>query len=625
MSTPAVPDCDYVIVGSGAGGGTLAARLAESGMRVILLEAGGDPVKKGPEETGQPRLPEDYQVPAFHAFASENPALAWNFYVEHYADPETAARDPKRTADGVLYPRAATLGGCTAHNAMIFLTPHESDWDNIAALTGDETWSAREMHQWLKKIEDCRHRPLWRLLRWIGLDRTGHGWDGWLRTERFEPPKTLRERAMIWTFASAALAALHGIPGWVATLLRLIIGKGDPNDTRTDGKEGVWYAPLSTARHRRNGTRERVLAVQAKFPDRLRIELDALATRVLFDGDRAIGVEYQKGKRLYRASPNSSGGAGDVRQVIAAREVILCGGAFNTPQLLMLSGIGPRAALEAQRIPVKVDLPGVGRNLQDRYEVGVVHRMARRWAALEGAGFTAGDAIFRQWQHGGKGMYGSNGTAITVTRRSKWAQRDPDLFLMGMLARFKGYYPGYSAEICKDGDGLTWCVLKGHTGNRAGTVQLRSADPRDPPRIDFNYFSEGGEADLAAMTEAVEMARFIARPLRERGLAEELLPGPQVQGAELAQWVRDNAWGHHACGTCAIGAREQSGVVDGDFRVHGVSGLRVVDASVFPRIPGFFIVSAIYMIGEKAAAVILAEAQRAGALRPARSREGAMP
>ncbi|HNB25914.1 MAG TPA: GMC family oxidoreductase N-terminal domain-containing protein [Alphaproteobacteria bacterium] len=621
MTAGGAPDCDYVIVGSGAGGGTLAARLAEAGMRVILLEAGGDAVA-----AGGTRLPEDYQVPAFHAFASENPAMAWNFQVEHYADPAIAARDPKRRPDGVLYPRAGTLGGCTAHNAMIFMTPHESDWDHIAKLTGDGSWSARAMRAWLHKVEDCRHRPIWRLLRLVGLDPTGHGWNGWLRTERFEPQEALRDRALVWTMVSAALAALHGVPGWLATLRRLLIGKGDPNDSRTAGREGVWYAPLSTAGHRRIGTRERLLDVRARHPDSLRIELDALATRVLFDGTRAIGVEYLKGRQLYRASPAANGAAGETRQVIAAREVILCGGAFNTPQLLMLSGIGPRAELDALGIPVLVDAPGVGRNLQDRYEVGVVHKMARRWAALEGAGFQAGDPLFRKWQHGGHGMYGSNGAAITLTRRSRGADRDPDIFMMGMLARFQGYYPGYSGEICRDGDGLTWCVLKGHTRNRAGRVTLRSADPRDPPRIDFNYFAEGGEADLAALVEAVETARAIAAPLRAKGAASELLPGDAVQGAALAQWIRDNAWGHHASCTCAIGPREGGGVLDGDFRVHGVAGLRVVDASAFPRIPGFFIVSAIYMIAEKAAAAILAAVPRAGAaVRPVRSQEGALP
>ena len=626
MSPADAPDCDYVIVGSGAGGGTLAARLAENGMSVVLLEAGGDPCEKG-----QHRLPEDYEVPAFHAFASENPAMAWNFHVEHYADPATAARDPKRTKDGVLYPRAGTLGGCTAHNAMIFMAAHDSDWDGLAALTGDESWSARAMRKWMRRLEDCRHRPVWRLLSLLGINPSGHGWDGWLRIERFEPQEALRDQALVWSMAASALAALHGIPGWLATLLRLFIGKGDPNDARTDGKEGVWYAPLTTARHRRVGARERVLDVKARHPDRLHIELDALAAKVLFDDDRAIGVEYLKGRQLYRASATTSTAPGERRRIIARREIIVCGGAFNSPQLLMLSGIGPRAELERHGIQLKVDLPGVGRNLQDRYEIGVVHRMAKQWAALEGAGFEAGDSLFRKWQHGGRGMYGSNGAAMTLTRRSRQSPSDPDLFLMGMLAKFKGYYPGYAAEICKDGDGLTWCVLKGHTRNRAGAVTLRSADPRDMPRIDFNYFAEGGAEDLDALVEAVEIARAIAEPLRRRGLAQEMLPGAEVRGEALAQWVRDNAWGHHASCTCAIGPRPSDsgvggGVVDGDFRVHGVQALRVVDASVFPRIPGFFIVSAVYMIAEKAAAAILADAAKASAVsRPARAHEGAVP
>jgi choline dehydrogenase-like flavoprotein len=621
MAQANAPDCDYVIVGSGAGGGTLAARLAENGMSVVLLEAGGDPTDKS-----QPRLPEDYDVPAFHAYASENPAMAWNFKVSHYADPAVAARDDKLEDGGVLYPRASTLGGCTAHNAMIFVAAHDSDWDNLAKLTGDQSWSARAMQHWMRLVEDCRHRPVWRFLRLLGIDPTRHGWNGWLRIERFEPQQAFGDRWLTWGMAASALAALHGIPSWVGRVLRLIRAKGDPNDVRTDGKEGIWYAPLSTARHRRVGTRERVLAVAARQPKRLTVELDALATQILFDGERAIGVEYLKGRQLYGVSAKPSRESGERRRVIARREVIVCGGAFNSPQLLMLSGIGPRAELERLGIQVRVDLPGVGRNLQDRYEVGVVHRMKKRWKALEGAGFEAGDPLFRKWQHGGGGLYGSNGAALTVTRKSRQSEGDPDLFMMGMLVKFKGYYTGYADKLWRDGNGLTWCVLKGHTRNRTGTVTLRSADPRQAPRIDFNYFGEGGEADLAALVEAVEIARAIAAPLRERGIATEELPGGQVQGPALAQWIRDAAWGHHASCTCAIGAREAGGVVDGDFRVHGVKGLRVVDASVFPRIPGFFIVSAVYMIAEKAASVILAEAAAATASqRPARVREGAMP
>ena len=620
--TPAdAPDCDYVIVGSGAGGGTLAARLAENGMSVILLEAGGDPADKS-----QPRLPEDYDVPAFHAYASENPAMAWNFKVNHYADPAIAALDEKREEGGILYPRAGALGGCTAHNAMIFMAAHDSDWDDLAALTGDQSWSARAMQKWARLVEDCRHRPIWRFLSHFGIDPTKHGWNGWLRIERFEPQEAFHDRWLTWSMAASALAALHGIPGWLGRIFRLIRAKGDPNDVRTDGKEGIWYAPLSTADHRRVGARERVLDVAARLPQRLTLELDALATQVLFDGDRAIGVEYLKGRHLYGVSATPAKDPGERRRVIARREVIVCGGAFNSPQLLMLSGIGPRAELEKLGIPVRVDLPGVGRNLQDRYEIGVVNAMKDRWKALEGAGFQAGDPLFRKWQHGGRGLYGSNGAALTVTRKSRQSDGDVDLFMMAMLVKFKGYYTGYADKLWRDGNGLTWCVLKGHTRNRGGTVTLRSVDPREAPQIDFNYFAEGGDADLDALVEAVEIVREIAAPLRERGVAVEELPGPDVRGAALAEWIRANAWGHHASCTCAIGPRAAGGVVDGDFRVHGVQGLRVVDASVFPRIPGFFIVSAVYMIAEKAAAAVLADATKAlAASRPARAREGAVP
>ncbi|WP_397453305.1 GMC family oxidoreductase [Pseudomonas sp. NA-150] len=611
-------DCDYVIVGSGAGGGTLAARLAESGMKVVLLEAGTDA-----SEDPQPGLPGQYQVPAFHAHASEHPDMSWNFKVNHYADPVLAARDSKCGVDGILYPRASTLGGCTAHNAMIFMAAHDSDWDGIAALTGDPSWSAQAMRTWARRVEDCRYRPLWRLLRHVGIDPTGHGWAGWLRTERFDPLQAIGDRWLVWSLAASALAALHGIPGWLAMLLRLVAGKGDPNDARTTGKEGIGYSPLSTAGHRRVGTRERLLDVARRCPGQLTIETQALATRVVFDGERAIGVEYLKGRHLYSAAVPPVDEPGKPRRVLARREVILCGGVFNSPQLLMLSGIGAAAGLNEWGIPLKVDLPGVGSNLQDRYEVGVIYKMTRPWASLKGARFDDTDSLFKRWQGGGRGLYGSNGSTLTVTRRSSQSDADPDLFMMGMLVPFKGYYEGYSKDLYNTHDKLTWCVLKGHTRNRTGTVTLRSSNPRQPPRIDFNYFSQGGDRDLAALVEAVEIARSIAAPLRG---ATEDQPGSHLQGEALAQWIRDNAWGHHASCTCAIGPRDAGGVVDGDFRVHGVKALRVVDASVFPRIPGFFIVSAIYMIAEKAASVILAQAEETGERRRSTTvREGAVP
>jgi choline dehydrogenase-like flavoprotein len=262
-----------------------------------------------------------------------------------------------------------------------------------------------------------------------------------------------------------------------------------------------------------------------------------------------------------------------------------------------------------------VDLPGVGRNLQDRYEIGVVSRLKTPWAALDGACFERGDPLYRQWRDRRSGMYASNGAAIALIRRSDPGKPAPDLFMMALLARFSGYYPGYSREIATKHDYLTWAILKGHTANRAGSVSLRSADPRETPAINFRYFEEGDDTagdDLRAVVGGIRLARRLVGGLIHDGrIAEEELPGPHVQtDDELAEYVRDNAWGHHAAGSCAIGPRERNGVLTSDFAVHGTQGLRVVDASVFPRIPGFFIVSAVYMIAEKAADVILADAAR---------------
>jgi choline dehydrogenase len=644
-SRPATYDADFIIVGSGAGGGTLAARLAESGYQVLLLEAGGDPRRSIGDTPQTPQinsLPDDYDVPAFHAQATENSGLRWDFWVRHYADGGQQTRDPAyrqhhegQPVNGVLYPRAATLGGCTAHSAMILIYPQNADWNQLADLTGDPSWRSEHMRGYFERLERCEHRDDERRASRVGHNPSRHGWNGWLQTEVAPLDPVIKDRNIRKVILESAKAALRHPDIAISDSDRRarLDSDLDPNDWRVVSEDaiGLRYTPLTTKNHQRIGARERVQEVAKARPAQLQYRLNALATQVLFDDTgRAIGIEYLDGERLYQAHPRPSTKPAKKVRVFAAREVILAGGAFNTPQLLMLSGIGPKQALDTHAIPVRVALDGVGKNLQDRYEVAVVNRMTvDAWDALEGATFTREDEQYRQWATDRKGVYASNGAILSVVARSHPGAPSPDLFVYGLLGRFEGYFPGYSSLLAKNPNCLTWVVLKAHTNNTAGEVTLRSADPLVPPAVNFRYFGEGNDAagqDLAGVVAGVRLARKLAEPLMAQGLvAREELPGPDVGDDQLEDFVRDRAWGHHASCTCPIGDRASGGVLTSDFKVHGVTGLRVVDASVFPRIPGFFIASAVYMIGEKAADVIAADARAAAPLGSLEPFESAPP
>ncbi|KAF5020274.1 hypothetical protein F66182_7708 [Fusarium sp. NRRL 66182] len=619
-------DYEYVVVGSGAGGGPLAARLALAGHKTLLIEAGDD--------QGESL---NYTVPAYSARASEDEDIAWNFFVRHYADDDRQAQDYKTTYEtpdgseytgldppkgssikGTLYPRTATLGGCTAHNALIALYPWKSDFEYIASITGDSSWAADNIRKYFVRLEDNNH---------VLPGKPGHGYNGWLSTETAPLTIALKDPQLLSLITGGAFA-LGNLTDNVINVATLLAGDANADTDSRDSEGGYFQAPLHSKNGIRVGPRELILAVrdakdskgQKRYP--LDVRMNCHVTRVVFDESedipRAVGVEFLDGRGIYKASPLSrSAGAGKPGSVNASREVIISGGTYNSPQILKLSGVGPADELKRFDIPVIVDLPGVGTNLQDHYEIVVQSRIPKNFSALHGCTFDGGpdDKCLDQWQRpllgltANKGTYTSSGLPVAMLYKSTAADRgDWDVFAFGGPVNFRGYFPNYSYNATADHDTFSWAILKGQPRNQAGTVTLRSNDPLDTPDIVYNYFdtgSEGYEKDQQALAEAVDLTRDAFD--RQLVPTKEILPGDSVKSKdEVEAYIKNTAWGHHASSTCPIGADDDDmAVLDSKFRVRGVRGLRVVDASVYPRIPGTFTAVSTFIVGEKAADDIL--------------------
>ncbi|KAL2270614.1 hypothetical protein VTJ83DRAFT_2798 [Remersonia thermophila] len=586
---------DYIVVGSGPGGGILAANLAKAGYSTLLLEAGDNSPSQG--------------------FGRYTPTVTWDFYVKHY--PEGDPRDNQYshltwlTPDGrywigqsgapagsrllgVYYPRGATLGGSSMINAMMCWLPSDSDWNYHAEVTGDDSWRAENMHNIFVKIEKNNYLP---------RGTPNHGFDGWFQTQmgamsqsRISP---LQGNRVMQEFARDL--------GLTQSMSNLLIR--DPNEiTPNRDQTSSIYGAVNHqyANGQRYASRDYIQAAVQSGAN-LTVQLTSLATKVLFDtsgtrcsgaggAPRATGVEYLFGRSLYKADRRRVTNAQGVkRTAIARREVIISGGAFNSPQLLMLSGIGNATELQKFNIPVIKDLPGVGQNLMDNQEMPIV----------------------------GAGSAGSGMAGMAMFKTKHPAHGERDMFLMGGQGfLFRGFWPDNPVRVPQDPFNVYGVsMVKGSSVNNKGWVKLRSADPTETPEINFNHYASGAEYDLEAMKDTVAWIRTVYRRI---GITPTEPPctrpgGPDANGycgKEDEDWIHKQTFGHHPTSTCRIGAdNDPLAVLDSKFRVRGVSGLRVVDASAFARIPGVFPVVSTFMISQKASDDMLAELQAGDALK----------
>jgi len=524
---------DYVIVGGGSAGAALANRLsADASTSVLVLEAGRSDYKFDPF----------INMPAALPIPIGNRLWDWKYET----DPE-----PHMNGRRIYHARGKVLGGSSSINGMIFQRGNPLDYERWAADPGLESWDYRHCLPYFKRMESCL----------AGAD-DWRGGDGPLKLER--GPAT---NPLFGAFFAAAVEAGYPLTDDVNGYRQEGFGKFDRNIYR-GRRWSASRAYLDPARDRRN----------------LTIRTHAFVTKVRFEGTRAVGVDYQRGR---------------TRRSVRAGEVILCGGAINTPQLLQLSGVGSRALLEDHGIDVVHDLPGVGENLQDHLEVYIQYASTQPVSIAPGLRYRSRPKIAFQWLFQRKGLGASN-----HFEGGGFARGNDEVDYPNLMFHFLPVAIRYDGSAPTKGHGYQVHIGPMYADTR-GWVRIRSSDPHEHPSMQFNYLST--PTDRKEWVEAVHVARDILnQPAFAPYNGGELSPGPSVRtDEEILDWVRADAETalHPSC-TAKMGLDDMSVTDPTSMAVHGTEGLRVVDASVFPYVTNGNIYAPVMMVAEKAADLI---------------------